>query len=95
MSYITVSKLTTSVKNNAKQFCKLFCVYASMCYYARYVLNTLKYFASVDIIKTCEKTYRVIVYVSYFELYKSAQYKSFSSISSLCSYLDTLSSQLV
>lgn len=95
MSNITVSKLTTSVKNNAKQFCKRFCVYASMRHYARYVLYTLKFFASVDIIQTCEKTYRVIVYVSYFELSKCAQYKSFSSVSSLCSYLDTLSGQLV
>lgn len=95
MSNITLSKLTTSIKNNAKQFCKLFCVYASMRHYARFVLYTLKFFASVDIIQTCEKTYRVIIYVSYFDLSKSAQYKSFSSISSLCSYLDTLSSQLV
>lgn len=95
MSNLTVSELTTSVKNNAKQFSKRFSVYASMRHYARYVLYTLKYFASVDIIKTCEKTYRVIVYVSYFELSKSAQYKSFSSISSLCSYLNTLSFQLV
>lgn len=94
MSNISTSKLTTSIKN-ARQFSKRFCLYAFMPHYARYVLYTLKFFASVDIIKTCEKTYRVIVYVSYFELSKSAQYKSFNSISSLCSYLDTLSSQLV
>ena len=94
MSNISTSKLTTSIKN-AKQFSKLFCLYASMRHYARYVLYTLKFFASVDIIKTCEKTYRVIVYVSYFELSKCAQYKSFNSISALCSYLDTLSSHLV
>lgn len=94
MSNISTSKLTTSIKN-AKQFYKRFSLYAFMPHYARYVLYDLKFFASVDVIKTCEKTYRVIVYVSYFKLSKSAQYKSFSSISSLCSYLDTLSSQLV
>lgn len=89
-----MSNLVNSIKS-AKRFCKRFSVYDSMRNYARYVVYSTKYFASVDIIKTCQKTYRIIVFVSYYDLSKSAQYKSFSSLSSLCFYLDTLSSHLV
>lgn len=93
MPNISTSKLTTSIKN-AKQFSKRFSLFDCMRNYARYVIYSTDYFASVDIIKTCEKTYRVIVFVSCYNLSKCAQYKSFNSLSSLCFYLDTLSSHL-
>ena len=82
-------------KHNAKKFCKLFRVVVCCDSYVRFTCNTTSYFSSVDIIRTSKNTYRVIAFVAYIQLANFAEYKSFHSLVDLCSYLDTLCSQLV
>lgn len=82
-------------RQNAKEFCKRFRISVCCDSYVRFTCNTTVYYSSVDIIRTSTNTYRVIVFVAYIQLSKYAEYKSFNSIKDLCSYLDTLSSQLV
>ncbi len=82
-------------KTNAKQFCKRFRIYSTADNYVRFTSYSTAYFSSVDIIKTSKQNYRVIVFVAHYHLHKYADYESFHSLADLCSYLDTLSSQLV
>lgn len=82
-------------KQNAKEFYKRFRLSAFCDSYARFVCNTISAYSSVDIIRTSKNTYRVIAFVAYIQASRFAEYKSFNSLESLCSYLDTLSSQLV
>lgn len=80
---------------NAKDFCKRFRVSVFCDSYVRFICNTTYCYSSVDIIRTSKNTYRVIAFVAYVQFTKSAEYKSFHTLEDLCSYLDTLSSQLV
>ena len=82
-------------RQNAKEFRKHFRLSAFSDCYARYTCNTVSAYGSVDIIRTSKNSYRVIAFVDYVQFANIAEYKSFHSIEDLCSYLDTLSSQLV
>ena len=82
-------------KTNAKHFFKHFRIYSTADNYVRFTHCSIDFFSSVDVIKTSKQNYRVIVFVAYYNLSKYAEYKSFHSLVDLCSYLDTLSTQLV
>ena len=52
-------------------------------------LNQVAYY-SVAIIKTSINCYRVIHYSSFMTVSRKSEYKSFSSISDMCIYLDSI-----
>ena len=52
------------------------------------------WYATATIYKTSSKCFRVMTYTNYCTNRRSSEYKSFRSLSDLCSYLETLAEKL-
>ena len=92
-----LNSIYKSIVSLTKHFAKHFRLCASTDCYLQFATcsassNSNAY---ITIIRSSYHGYRVIAYYNIFNVKKHAEYHYFDSVFELCSYLDTLSSQLV
>lgn len=87
-------RLLLELKTHTRDFDKRFKLNACTSDYMHYNFTNRYYQSTVTIYRTCAKCYRVMTYVSYLQVQKASEYKSFRSISDLCVYLENLASRL-
>lgn len=86
--YLQINALTSNFRSK-------FRVHSYTDSFVHFVANTCSDFASVCVYRTSEKCFRVMFYHSHLQNFNVSDYKSFRTLSELCSYLDTLSFMLV
>lgn len=92
-----LNTMYNSIASLTKHFAKHFRLCASTESYLQLAINSAsaKSNAYITIIRSSYHGYRVIAYYNIFDVKKCAEYHYFDSVLEMCSYLDTLSSQLV
>lgn len=92
-----LNSMYNSIVSLTKLFAKHFRLCASTESYLQFATNSAsaKSNAYITIIRSSYHGYRVIAYYNIFDVTKHAEYQYFDSVIEMCSYLDTLSSQLV
>ena len=89
-SYMTGTKLNFAVRSLSKKFYNSFRLRSYTDDYLCFEYISCSEYCNVSIIKTSVHTYRVLVYCSLQSGERIAEYRSFRSISDLCSYLDSI-----
>lgn len=92
-----LNSMYNSICSLTKHFAKHFRLCASTDSYLQFATNSASAISNayITIIRSSYHGYRVIAYYNIFDVKKHADYHYFNSVLELCSYLDTLSSQLV
>lgn len=89
------TRLNLEIYSHTMYFRKRFKVFAYTEEYLQFTYNSYYDYACVTIMKTSQKCFRVMSFISHLQVKKLAEYKSFRTIAELCVYLDTLSVSLV
>lgn len=92
---MSICSLSFDILKHTNGFSRYFVCTGVADNYAHFVAHTRTDYACVNVYRTSERCFRVIWYRSHLQTERLSKYRSFRSLTELCSYLDALSTMLV